>query len=109
MTIEDIVLGIDKPTPKTETWEAVFSNKTKFEVKAVGKDNTSIVTGETIKNILGFEDKQKLACGKTFVIANGIEIKRIIEVEPVVRENRTVEETETVAPKPKKKKRVADD
>jgi hypothetical protein len=108
LTTEDLVLGNTQEAPKKEALELVFSKDTKYKVKTKGKDNESIVNGVLVNNILSFEDKNKLARGASEIEANGLIITRIIE-ESDVRKNRTTEETETVAPKPKKKKRVADD
>ena len=106
LTTEDLVLGNTQEAPKKEALELVFSKDTKYKVKTKGKDNESIVNGVLVNNILSFEDKNKLARGANEIEANGLIITRIIE-EPTIRKNQIVEET--VAPKPKKKKRVADD
>jgi hypothetical protein len=106
LTTEDLVLGNTQEAPKKEALELVFSKDTKYKVKTKGKDNESVVDGVLINNILSFDDKNKLARGASEIEANGLIITRIIE-QPTIK--RTVEETETVAPKPKKKKRVADD
>ena len=105
LTTEDLVLGNTQEAPKKEALELVFSKDTKYKVKTKGKDNESIVNGVLINNILSFEDKNKLARGASEIEANGLIITRIIE-ETVERLQKA---EETIAPKPKKKKRVADD
>ena len=105
LTTEDLVLGNTKEAPKKEAFELVFSKDTKYKVKTKGKDNESIVNGVLVNNILSFEDKNKLARGASEIEANGLIITRIIEVESTIKKSLIVDEQ----PKPKKKKRVADD
>jgi thermostable 8-oxoguanine DNA glycosylase len=105
-SIENQVLGKKETKENLNNVKTFFVAEKKFKVKNVGSDSFSIVDGSIIKNILPFAKQQEIANGLKNLTYNGFIIE-VIEEIPTVKE--TVEETETVAPKPKKKKRVADD
>ena len=107
-SIENQVLGRKEPKIKRINDNELFTVHKKYKVKHEKVKNSSIIDGETIKNILPINEKIKLAEGAKKLEYNGFIIE-VIEEIPTVKESLTVEETETVAPKPKKKKRVADD
>ena len=107
-SIENQVLGRKEPEVKRINDNELFTVHKKYKVKHEKVKNSSIIDGETIKNILPINEKIKLAEGAKKLEYNGFIIE-VIEEIPTVKESLTVEETETVAPKPKKKKRVADD
>jgi hypothetical protein len=107
-SIENQVLGNKEPEVKKLNDNELFTTHKKYKVKHEKVKDSSIIDGETIKNILPINEKIKLAEGAKKLEYNGFIIE-VIEETPTIEEISTAEETETVAPKPKKKKRVADD
>lgn len=102
LTPEDRIMGRKEPLPKTELQINAFSPETKYKVNSIGKDNPSIMVGSFVDRILPFEIKQQIKNGEIVVEYNGLRIERIVEEEPTVKENLTVEEEQP--PKPKRKR-----
>lgn len=104
LSIEDKILGRKEPKPKTELELTAFTADTKYKVKAIGKDNESIMNGALVANILSVEQKQQIFAGDLTVQANGLEFTRI---EPTISKIETVDEeisvTEEVKPRPRKR------
>lgn len=107
-SIENQVLGKKETKENINSVKDFFATGKQFKIKNVGVKDFSLVDASLIKNILPFSKKQDFANGLKSLEYNGFIIE-VIEEIPTVKESLTVEETETVAPKPKKKKRVADD
>lgn len=103
LTPEDRIMGRKEPLPKTELQINAFSPETKYKVNSIGKDNPSIMVGSFVDRILPLEIKQQIKNGEIVVEYNGLKIERIVEEQPTVKENLTVEEEEQ-PPKPKRKR-----
>ena len=102
LTLEDKIMGRKEPLPLTDLQLKAFTNETKYLVYAEGNDNKKIVTGVSIGHILSMENKALITNGEKQVKANGLVIERIVEEEPTINENLTVEEEQP--PKPKRKR-----
>lgn len=99
LTVEDRIMGRTEPLPKTELQLKAFTAETKYKVNVVGKDNTSIMTGSMLKNMLPLPHRDLIHNGEIVIEYNNMRIERIIE--PTIKENLTVEEE---PPKPKRKR-----
>jgi hypothetical protein len=102
LTVEDRIMGRKEPLPPTELQLKAFSAETKYKVNSIGKDNPSIMVGSFVDRILPLEIKQQIKNGEIVVEYNGLKIERIVEEQPTVKENLTVEEEQP--PKPKRKR-----
>lgn len=100
LTLEDKIMGRKESLPKTELQLKAFTTETKYIVHAEGRENVKIVDGVFVARILSKESKEEITNGTIEIKANGLVIKRIVEDEPTIKENLTVEET----PKPKRKR-----
>jgi hypothetical protein len=102
LTVEDRIMGRKEPLPPTELQLKAFSAETKYKVNSIGKDNPSIMVGSFVDRILPLEIKQQIKNGEIVVEYNGLKIERIVEGQPTVKENLTVDEEQP--PKPKRKR-----
>lgn len=100
LTVEDRIMGRTEPLPKTDLQLKAFTAETKYKVNVVGKDNTSIMTGSMLKNMLPLSHRDLIHNGEIVIEYNNMRIERIIE--PTIKENLTVEEEEP--PKPRRKR-----
>ena len=101
LTVEDRIMGRKEPLPKTDLELKAFTAETKYKVNSIGKDNPSIMVGSFVDRILPLEIKQQIKNGEVVVEYNGLRIERIVEEEPTIKENLTVDEE---PPKPKRKR-----
>ena len=101
LTVEDRIMGRTEPLPPTELQLKAFTDETKYLVYAEGNDNKKVVTGISIGRILSMENKKLITNGELVIKANGLVIERIVEEEPTIKENLTVDEE---PPKPKRKR-----
>ena len=106
LTEEQKLLG-EKETPAKKLFEkTIFTDAVSFEVKTEGKENKSIESGETIKNILPLEVKQKLLAGEEEIKYNGLIIRKITKITPkkeIVKEEKEEIKEEVKEVKPVKK------
>ena len=89
---EDKLLGLTEPRPKTLIEKTAFTDAVQYEVQTEGYDNKSIENGNVIADILPLEEKQKILSGESEITYNGLIIKRLTQVAPVVKEELTTEE-----------------
>ena len=104
LTVEDRIMGRTEPLPKTDLQLKAFTAETKYKVNIIGKDNTSIMTGSMLKNMLPLSHRDLIYNGEIVIEYNNMRIERI--VEPVAEKtSATDEEISVVEPlKPKRKR-----
>ena len=102
LTVEDRIMGRTEPLPKTDLQLKAFTAETKYKVNSIGIDNPSIMVGSFVDRILPLEIKRQIKDGEIVVEYNGLRIERIVEEEPTIKENLTVDEEQP--PKPKRKR-----
>lgn len=86
LTDDELILGITKKEKKQAISNNIFSSDFNFRVAYKGKDNESIVSGETIKNLLPLSAKNELLNGKTELEYKSIIIELIQEKKEVIKE-----------------------
>lgn len=99
LTVEDRIMGRTEPLPKTDLQLKAFTAETKYKVNVIGKDNTSIMTGSMLKNMLPLSHRDLIHNGEIVIEYNNMRIERI--VEPVAEK---ISETDEEPPKPKRKR-----
>ena len=111
LTVEDRIMGRTEPLPKTDLQLKAFTAETKYKVNVIGKDNTSVMTGSMLKNMLPLSYRDLIHNGEIVIEYNNMRIERIVEVTEQVEctseqvtNQVTNQVTEQVAPKPKRKR-----
>lgn len=74
LTDRDRIMGITEPRKKTELEKNAFNYEYKYLI-----NNTDVVTGNIIGNILPFALKVEIMQGKQEIDYKGMNIKRIVE------------------------------
>ena len=108
LTDDEKILGIKETEPRKMFTKTLFTDACMYEVCVEGKNNKSIENGLLMDSILPMEFKQRLINGETEFVCNGLTVKRITNLEPVVEaapETTEEKEEEIVVEKvaPKKK------
>ena len=99
LTVEDRIMGRTEPLPKTDLQLKAFTAETKYKVNVIGKDNTSIMTGSMLKNMLPLSHRDLIFNGELVIEYNNMRIERIVEQ---VAEK--ISETDEEPPKPRRKR-----